>query len=275
MRISAVSPSAPIRSASIRFICGVPMKLATKAFAGLAKTSCGVPICSIRPSRMIAVRLAMVSASSWSWVTITVALREALEHFLDLAAHGLAQLDVETRQRLVEQEAVGVADDGAGDGDALLLAFGDLAGQAVEDMGELQRFGDRPDAAVALGRGQALGVEREAEVLADGQRRVERVELEHHRDVALFGRAVVHALAGDDHVAFGGLFEAGDDAQRGGLAAAGGAEQADHLAGRHREVDVAHGGEAAEALGDAAKLDRRHQRFTVPKVTPRSRWSCR
>ena len=62
------------RSASTRFICGVPMKLATKTFTGLANTSCGVPTCSITPSFMMAMRLAMVSASSWSWVTITVAL---------------------------------------------------------------------------------------------------------------------------------------------------------------------------------------------------------
>ena len=65
-------------------------------------------------------------------------LGKAGEHFLDLPAHGLAQLDVEPGQRLVEQEAVGIADDGAGDRDALFLAFGNLARQAVENLVEMQ-----------------------------------------------------------------------------------------------------------------------------------------
>ena len=81
-------------------------------------------------------------------------------------------------------------------------------------------------------------MQREGDVLADRQRRVERVELEHHGDVALRGRQVVHALAGDDDVARGGALEPGDHAQRRRLAAARGAEQADDLAGRDREVDV-------------------------------------
>ena len=58
-------------------------------------------------------------------------LVQALQHLLDLAAHGLAQLHVQARERLVEQEALGVADDRAPDRDPLLLALGELTGQAV------------------------------------------------------------------------------------------------------------------------------------------------
>ena len=145
----AMPLSKDLRSASIRFICGVPMKLATNTLAGLAKTSWGVPICSIMPSRMMAMRSAMVSASSWSWVTMTVALERLGQHFLDLAAHGMAQFDIEARQRLVEQEAIGIAHDGAGHGDALLFAFRNLARHAVEHFGEMQDLGHLVDALVA------------------------------------------------------------------------------------------------------------------------------
>ena len=39
MRHGALPSAKLLRSASTRFICGVPMKLATKTFSGLAKTS--------------------------------------------------------------------------------------------------------------------------------------------------------------------------------------------------------------------------------------------
>ena len=70
---------------------------------------------------------------------MTVAFESPDKHFLDLPAHGLAQFDVEPAQRLVEQKAVGVADDGAGDRHALFLAFGDLAGQPVQNLIEVQQ----------------------------------------------------------------------------------------------------------------------------------------
>lgn len=51
------------------FMGGVPMKWATNRFAGVSYTSRGVPTCCSRPSDRMAIRLAMVMASTWSWVT--------------------------------------------------------------------------------------------------------------------------------------------------------------------------------------------------------------
>ena len=78
-------------------------------------------------------RSAMVNASIWSWVTMTVGLSSLAEDFLDLGAHRLAQLDVETAQGLVKQKAGGIAHDRAPDRDALLLAFAQLVGTALEE----------------------------------------------------------------------------------------------------------------------------------------------
>ena len=56
----------------------------------------------------------------------------------DLDAHLHAQLGVEVRQRLVEQERLGLAHDGAADGDALALAAGQLPRLAVHQLLQLQ-----------------------------------------------------------------------------------------------------------------------------------------
>ena len=47
----------------------IPMNAATYSLAGRSKMSSGVPSCSIRPARMIAIRWPSASASDWSWVT--------------------------------------------------------------------------------------------------------------------------------------------------------------------------------------------------------------
>ena len=60
---------------------------------------------------------------------------------LDLDPQFGAQLGVEVRQRLVEQEHAGVAHQGAADRDALALAAGELRRPAIEQIGDLQHLG--------------------------------------------------------------------------------------------------------------------------------------
>jgi hypothetical protein len=61
--------------------------------------------------------------------------------------------------------------------------------------------------------------EAEGDVLRNGHVRVQRIALEHHRDVAVALQHVVHPLAVDVEVAVGDVFQPGDHPQRGGLAA--------------------------------------------------------
>ena len=75
---------------------------------------------------------------------------EPLVQLLDLGAHGDAQLGVEVRQRLVEQEHLRVAHDGAAHGDALALAARELARIAVEQRVEPEDLGGALDALVDL-----------------------------------------------------------------------------------------------------------------------------
>jgi hypothetical protein len=68
--------------------------------------------------------------------------------------------------------------------------------------------------------------------------RVERVALEHHGDVAVSRRQIVHHAIADAHLATGDVLEPGDHAQRGRLAAAGWPDQADELAVLDIEVQL-------------------------------------
>jgi hypothetical protein len=83
----------------------------------------------------------------------------------------------------------------------------------------------------------------------------ERVVLEQQPDIALIGPLPDHGFACDLDDAFVGILEAGDEAQRGGLAAAAGPQQRDRLAGGDRERHVVDCGGRAEPLVDVAELD--------------------
>ncbi|WP_240163872.1 hypothetical protein [Mycolicibacterium sphagni] len=64
-----------------------------------------------------------------------------------------------------------------------------------------------------------------------------------------------HVNAFKPYRALGGLFEARDHAQRGGLPAAGRAEHGEELAGADGEVGVGDGDVVLEALDDVVDLD--------------------
>ena len=99
--------------------------------------------------------------------------------------------------------------------------------------------------------------EAEFHVLQGGHVREKRVGLEHHGHLALVDRHAGDVLAADHDAAALDVFEAGERAQRGGLAAAGAAEQHDHFAGLDVQVEVVErvNGGAGVDLDDVAHLD--------------------
>ena len=104
----------------------------------------------------------------------------------------------------------------------------------------------------------ADGAQREGDVLVDGEMRIERVVLEDEGDVAIGGAQVLDRLAVEQDVARVDLLEAGDGAQRRGLAAARGAEEDDEFLVLDRQVDVADDVDGAEMLVDVAQFDLSH-----------------
>ena len=99
---------------------------------------------------------------------------------------------------------------------------------------------------------------------------IERVILEHHRDVAILRRPVVDDFAADIDVAGGDFLEARDHAQRRRLAAAGRTDQHDEFVIRNVEVDAAHDFDVIEALDHVTQRDFGHVRqpFVAPEVRP-------
>ena len=155
---------------------------------------------------------------------------EILVEPLDLGSHLHAQLGIEVGQRLVHQEDGGIADQRAAERDALLLAARQLPGLALEKVGDVEHARCVAHLLVDLGRRHPAHLQREGEVLVDRLVGVERVVLEHHRDVPVLGIEVVDDAVADHDVAAGDRNEPGDEVEGRRLAAARRSDEGDELA---------------------------------------------
>src|SRR4051812_36504777 len=189
--------------------------------------------------------------------------------------------DVEGRDGFVGDDQLGIERKGAGDADALALAARELVREAVVVLGvepdllhQLLHLRLQPAARLAVV--EAVDAERLADDRADRLARVERRVrvLEDHLHLAAERLELALREAGDVPAAVldrpaGRVEQAGDQARRGGLAAAGLPHQAQRLAlhdfERHA-VDSVHGADLAleqdparyrEVLDEVADLDQR------------------
>ena len=178
-----------------------------------------------------------------------------------LGAHVDAELRVQVRERLVHQERLRLAHDRAAHRDALALAAGERAGPALEQLLEPEQACDLDDAALDLGLRRLPHLQPVAEVLRHRHVRVERVVLEHHRDVAVAGREPGDLALADPDVALGHLLEAGDHPQQRRLPAARGADEDHELAAPDRQADVVDGADVPVVdLSDLLEPDLGHVR---------------
>ena len=81
---------------------------------------------------------------------------------------------------------------------------------------------------------------------------IEGIALEHHGDVPVFRLHVVHQLPVDVQLAAGDLLQAGNHPQRGGLAAAGGADKDDELLVLDIQIELL---DSNDALGSHLEID--------------------
>jgi hypothetical protein len=114
------------------------------------------------------------------------------------------------------------------------------------------------DAPADLALGDAAIAQRERHVLEHRHVGIERVVLEHHGDVAILGIEFVDDPAVDPDLARRDVFQAGDHAQQGALAAARGADEDDELAVGDFEVDAVHDRDLAKRLADPVETDPGH-----------------
>ena len=197
--------------------------------------------------------------------------------FLDLKAHALAELGVQVGQGLVQQQQLRLRDQGPGQGHALLLTAGQLGGQAVRVLAQMDD-GQHP-ADVFLDRlpGRFFDGQRVGHVVKHVHVRPDGVGLEHHADVPLFrgheGLPAGDQLVVDVHLAFRGLFKPGDDAQHGGLAAAGGAQQGHEFSVPEGLGEILQDDVAPEGFGDIpnGNVCHIHRSFLIWRTRP---WSA-
>jgi hypothetical protein len=97
--------------------------------------------------------------------------------------------------------------------------------------------------------------QREAHIRSDVHVRVERIVLEHHSDTALTRLKIGHIATPDPDLAVVSIFEAGNEAQKRRLPAAGRPEQHEKLSVCDGEIDSVKNRHATKGLANTAKLN--------------------
>jgi hypothetical protein len=155
-----------------------------------------------------------------------------------LQAHLHPQRRVEVGQRFVEQEDFRVAHNGPADRHALALAARKLLGFALEHRPEFKDARRFADFLFHFGLGHAGQIQGERHVFAHAHVRVQRVGLEHHRQVTL-GRADFGDVAA---IEFDGaaadFLQPRDQAQQRGFSATGRANEDHEFLVVHFKVDA-------------------------------------
>ena len=174
---------------------------------------------------------------------------------LEFELHRLAQLEVERRQRLVEQERARHVDQRTGECDALLLATRQLIRASAGELSQLhdvEHFLGAPDGVRFV---DLLGAQAERHVVEHRHVREQGVLLEHGVDVALMRRHIGDVAALEQNATTRRLFEAGDHLEQRRLAAARRSEQREELASPNREIGSLDGDERAEFLAHGVEDD--------------------
>src|SRR5215470_13819015 len=193
---------------------------------------------------------------------------QAVVQLAQRRAHRDAQLRVQVGQRLVHEEGARLPDDRPAHRHPLPLPAGQRGGLALEVLADAQHPGHLVDPPGDLRLRRLALLQAERQVLLHRHVRVERVVLEHHRDVAVLGRQVVHHAPADRDRPRGDLLQARDRAQRGGLATAGRTDQDHELAVADLQAEVVDPLDPSGVdLADPVKDDLGHAR--APSSRPR------
>ena len=144
-------------------------------------------------------------------------LAERLVQRREQAEHVFGALAIEVAGRLVGDDDLRIGDDGARDGDALLLATRELARRVIGPIGKVHQLERDVDAPFALRFGEWRQEQRQLDVLRRRQHGHQVVELEDEPDVARPPRgagALAHPadlLAGHSNRSGRGLIDSGDE----------------------------------------------------------------
>ena len=175
--------------------------------------------------------------------------------FRGLGAHELPELlahgGVHTGGRLVEDDEFGVGQEGKCEADALLLAAGELANLAREEVSEVGLVNDGVDGFFAL-----VDAGEELEEFCDGVVIGQCAGLQHDSHEAATNRFLGAHAENFDRAAIG-LLQAQDDVDRRALSCAIAAQECDDFAGIDAHVDSFEGLNLPVGFDEAFGEDRR------------------
>src|SRR5690606_27002998 len=158
-----------------------------------------------------------------------------------------ARARIEARGRLVQEEELRPVDDGAREHQPLLVAAAQGVRARVAVLAELEEVEQLVDARPEVGDARAKVARVDLEVLGDGEVVVQAVVLGTHADVALERLAVGDEVPSEEPDAPSvGLEEAVEHAERGRLAGAVRAEQAEHAPALAAQIEPVDGVTRAE-----------------------------
>ncbi len=157
---------------------------------------------------------------------------------LDLRTHLDPQLRIEIRQRFIEQEHHRITSQRTTHRHTLPLTTRELTRFPIQQMRNLQRVSHTIHNLLLLLLGHLPDIQPKRDIFTHRHRRIQRVRLEHHRDIAIFRRQVVHRLAVDLDLALRHGLEAGDHVEQRRLTAARAADENQELAVFDVDVDT-------------------------------------
>jgi hypothetical protein len=174
-------------------------------------------------------------------------------------ANQLPRLDdlpgVQSGRRLVEDQDLGVVDDGLRQAHALPVALRELGAVPVGHVGHPRPLHDLADAILDVGA-KALDLRHERQVLADGHVRIERRRLRQVARTPLCLERVVEDVVPCHQCAPArGRHVAGNNAHCCGLAGTIGAQEAQDLARFDPKTHIVDGRHGAVALREVIHLD--------------------
>ena len=184
----------------------------------------------------------------------------------ELALHALAQLEVEGRERLVEEQDLRLVDDGACDGDALLLAARerrDVGVLIAVEVDELQRV---LDLIADIGCRLALDLEAEGDVLRDIHVREQGILLEHRVDLPLLRRQLRDVLPVEQDAPLVRQLKAAYEAQCRRLATARRPQERQEFIFVNGQVQVLEDLTAAIELVDMLESQQFFRQFSLPHL---------
>ncbi len=183
----------------------------------------------------------------------------SLKH-LEVAPHALAQPGVEVAERLVQEQQAWLGSEAASQSHPLQLPPAELRGWSILEIGQTYLRQDARNPFAHRGRAYVANPQRVGDILENGHVGPDGVALEDHAHIPfvwgnkdpVLGR--VYDVALEDDLALVTTFQAHDEAQRGGLAAATRTEQSQDLAFSDVEAHPFDRPHRTEVLADVRQL---------------------